>query len=72
MVAQRKKGREKSGEVQNKFGLKRRVEIKGNVVFYFILIWSFKKRHRNFPDGPVAKTLASQCKGLVFNPWSGN
>ena len=28
IVAQRKKGREKSGEVQNKFGLKRRVEIK--------------------------------------------
>lgn len=28
IAAQRKKGREKSGEVQNKFGLKRRVEIK--------------------------------------------
>ena len=26
----------------------------------------------NFPDGPVAKTLCSQCRGPGFNPWSGN
>ena len=26
----------------------------------------------DFPDGPVAKTLCSQCRGPRFNPWSGN
>ena len=27
---------------------------------------------RDFLDGPVAKTPCSQCRGLRFNPWSGN
>ena len=27
---------------------------------------------RNFPGGPVAKTLCPQCRGPGFNPWSGN
>ena len=26
----------------------------------------------NFSDGPVAKTLCSQCRGPGFNPWLGN
>ena len=26
----------------------------------------------DFPAGPVAKTLYSQCRGSEFNPWSGN
>ena len=26
----------------------------------------------DFPDGPLANTLHSQCKGPKFNPWSGN
>ena len=26
----------------------------------------------DFPGGPVAKTLCSQCKGLRFKPWSGS
>ena len=26
----------------------------------------------DFPGGPVAKTLCSQCRGLGFNPWSEN
>ena len=26
----------------------------------------------DFPDGPVAKTLCSQCRGLTISPWSGN
>ena len=26
----------------------------------------------DFPGGPVAKTLHSQCRGPGFNPWSGN
>ena len=33
----------------------------------------FKKRQfGDFPDGPVAKTLISQCRGAGFDPWSGN
>ena len=27
---------------------------------------------RDFPGGPVAKTLHSQCRGPRFSPWSGN
>ena len=27
---------------------------------------------RDFPGGPVAKTLCSQSMGPGFNPWSGN
>ena len=27
---------------------------------------------RDFPRGPVAKTLHSQCRGSGFDPWSGN
>ena len=26
----------------------------------------------DFPGGPVAKTLHSQCRGPRFDPWSGN
>ena len=26
----------------------------------------------DFSDGPVAKTLGSQCTGSRFDPWSGN
>ena len=27
---------------------------------------------RDFPGGPVAKILCSQCRGPRFNPWSEN
>ena len=27
---------------------------------------------RDFPDGPVAKTPHSQCRGPRFDPWSRN
>ena len=27
---------------------------------------------RDFPGGPVAKTLSSQCRGPRFDPWSGS
>ena len=27
---------------------------------------------RDFPGGPVGKTLHSQCRGPGVNPWSGN
>ena len=28
--------------------------------------------NRDFPGGPVAKILCSQCRGPRFDPWSGN
>ena len=31
-----------------------------------------KKTHRDFPGGPVVKTLCFQCRGPGFDPWSGN
>ena len=34
--------------------------------------WTTNRTVRDFPDGPVAKTPHSQCKGPRFNPWSGN
>ena len=35
--------------------------------------WSFfSKKWGDFPDGPLAKTLHSQCRGPEFDPWSGN
>ena len=39
--------------------------------------WPFKnpfnqKKSGDFPGGPVAKALRSQCRGPGFNPWSGN
>ena len=30
-----------------------------------------KKKQGDFPGGPVAKIPWSQCRGLGFNPWSG-
>ena len=32
----------------------------------------FPNELRDFPGGPVVKTLHSQFMGLVFNPWLGN
>ena len=29
-------------------------------------------QERDFPHGPLARTPCSQCRGLGFNPWSGN
>ena len=31
-----------------------------------------KNKYRDFPGGPVAKTLSSQCRGPRFDPWSGS
>ena len=30
-----------------------------------------KENEGDFPDGPVVKTLCSQCRGHGFNPWLG-
>ena len=32
----------------------------------------YQKKSGDFPGGPVAKALHSQCRGPGFNPWSGN
>ena len=42
--------------------------------FFFCLTsdkW-LEKENRDFPGGPAAKTLSSQCRGPRFNPWSGS
>ena len=31
-----------------------------------------KREVRDFPGGPVGKTLHSQCRRPKFDPWSGN
>ena len=35
-------------------------------------ILQFKKQNREFPGGPVVKTLHFHCKGHRFDPWLGN
>ena len=35
-----------------------------------IVVW-LERQGKGFPDGPVAKTLRSQCRGPRFDPWSG-
>ena len=30
------------------------------------------RRWREFPGGPVVRTLCFQCRGPGFDPWSGN
>ena len=32
----------------------------------------FKTVNRDFPGGPVVKTLRFHCTGYSFDPWSGN
>ena len=42
--------------------------------FFFFLTsdkW-LEKETRDFPGGPAAKTLSSQCRGPRFDPWSGS
>ena len=39
---------------------------------YLILNILFTSKTEDFLDGPVARTLCSQCRGLRFGPWSGN
>ena len=33
---------------------------------------SIEQVRRDFPGGPVVKTLRFQCRGHMFDPWSGN
>ena len=41
--------------------------------FFFFFNRSFLKSHpRGFPDGLVAKTPCSQCRGARLDPWWGN
>ena len=34
--------------------------------------YALKLDVRDFPGGPVVKTLHFQCRGHGFDPWSGN
>ena len=38
---------------------------------YLKVCWG-KPLLRDFPGGPVARTLSSQCRGPRFDPWSGS
>ena len=38
---------------------------------YLRLFGPVFSRDRDFPIGPVAKTPHTQCRGLGFDPWSG-
>ena len=38
----------------------------------FILSGEEKKRKREFPGGPVVRTLRSHCQGPGFDPWLGS
>jgi len=46
-------------------------KVESRLFFEGVLVLSLKVV-RNFPGGPVAKTLSSQCKGPRFDPCSGN
>ena len=44
-----------------------------STVLYFPRFLMIKNYiYKDFPGGPVAKTLPSQCRGHGFDPWSGN
>ena len=51
-------------------------QVHRNRVFKKVTLKKKKKKKkvmlRDFPGGPVAKTLRSQCRGPGFDPWSGN
>ena len=54
----------------------------GTVVLLRVLDWLHSGKEKidnikscvggNFPGCPATKTLFPQCRGLGFNPWSGN
>ena len=45
---------------------------KGNNLCSLTEEWKKKTCYRNFPGGPLAKTLHSQCRQPGFNPWPAN
>ena len=45
---------------------------KKDFILFFLSFFCMKHRYRDLPDGPVAKTLCSQCRGPKFNTWSEN
>ena len=46
--------------------------LSGYVIYHPIVCGLKEHTFRDFPGGPVAKTLHSQCRGPRFDPWSGN
>ena len=54
--------------------LKMRITLRGERDSYFEALNSPAKEpmSREFPGGPVVKTLRFHCRGPGFGPWSGN
>ena len=48
------------------------IRMKRNINSLRALWDNIKRTNRDFPGGPVGKTLHSQCRGPGFDPWSGN
>ena len=57
-------------KTRESYSSKRRV-ILGSILRMQKRIWSKKRIHRDFPGGPVARTLCSQCRDLGSSPAQG-
>ena len=47
-------------------------KIYGTELLTSLLVQVKKPVPRDFPGGPVVKTLHSQCRGPRFDPWPGS
>ena len=45
---------------------------KVHITVQLLMFYQIKRRNRDFPGGPVAKSPHSQGREPGFNPWSGN
>ena len=54
-----------------RFTLKHMLHLNRQKTIVFILT-DIKNSFLDFPDGPVAKSPCSQCKGPRLNPWTAN
>ena len=66
-------GRIHKNKVNNR--LQEKITWQQNFPFHNIIQGSFahcvpRREFRDFPGGPEAKTLCSQCRGPGFDPWS--
>ena len=60
-------------DVNNKGNLVGEEGVCGNSLYFPInFSVNLKLLLRDFPGGPVGKTLHSQCRGPEFDPWLGN
>ena len=67
------KEQDNSGEFESPSTSRKYPDIMGNALMRVTkTALSFKSVLLGLPDGPVAKTLCSQCRGPELDPWSGN